>query len=93
MITLKSGVLTTIQVRVQVSEKDVTVNINTDAKRADAWVPMSDDNQSSVNVSFNYETGKVNTTVSNAENLTEASAVVTELTAQIKAVVTELNSL
>lgn len=85
--TFASGKPRNFQVEVVVSEKNVQVNIND--QTANAWLPLSEDNQSSVNVTVNLETGKQSTNLSNVESIEAVSTVVTELIDAIHAVIAE----
>lgn len=87
----ESGKVRNIQVEVVVAEKPVQVNINEHS--ANAWLPVSDDNQSSVSVAMNIETGKVSTSLNSIDSIEAVLPVVDELTTAIKAVVAELQTI
>lgn len=87
----QSGKVRNFQVEVAVNNKPVTVNITDNS--ANAWMPISADNQSSVNMNINIETGKQLMSITNIESTEAANVSVTELVDAMNAVIAEFKTI
>jgi hypothetical protein len=86
---LTSGTIRTMSVEIEVAGKPVHVNIN--GTQATCWLPLTDDNQSSLSFAVNTETEKESITMNNVESMQAAQTVVTELSTKVKAVILEIS--